>query len=102
MTSPELKSSIKTLAAQEATVSSRRDHSREESEQAAADVSHQRRILRGKLDIARAKLVVRLRSDDDGTETSGVREPRPPDPRGDVDAVQLPVPQPEDDHSQAA
>ena len=65
MTEQEVKSFIKALAHQEAAISSGRTRSGEESEQTVADVSYQRRVLRGKLDIARAEFLTRLRGDDD-------------------------------------
>ncbi len=71
MTTPELNSFIKMLADQEAAISSSRAHSGEESEQTAADVSYQRRVLRGKLDISRAELVTRRRNDNDDGSASG-------------------------------
>jgi hypothetical protein len=103
MTTPDLKSLIKTLAEREAAISSRSARSREGSEQAAADVSYQRRVARGKLDIARAELVTRRGNEnDDGSETSGVRQPRPPGPHRDAGGMELPVLRPVQDNPQAA
>lgn len=97
MTEQELNSLIKALADQEAAIASGRGRSSEESEQTVADVSYQRRILRGQLDIARAELVTRLRGEDDdgGPGSAGVRQPRPPGPHRNAGAMQLPVPRPD-------
>ena len=98
MTEQELKSFIKALAHQEAAISSGRTRSGEESEQTVADVSYQRRVLRGKLDIARAEFLTRLRGDDDdgGPGSAGVRQPRPRGPHRDAGGMQLPATRPDD------
>jgi hypothetical protein len=66
-----------------------------------AAVSYTQRVLHGKIDIARAELVNRLRKKGQGGEDvggAGVREPRRPTPQPGASGISLPAPGAADDN----
>ncbi len=106
-TDQELKALIKQLTESEREISRRHaglsDRTGELSTEAGA-ISHQRRVLHGKVDLLRAELVNRHRKADDGQDNtgdsggSGVREPRDPRPQTGAGGIALEIPDALDDH----